>query len=70
MCKNKFKKGETVGIFPEFQDEGDGDYTWIVLDDEEKGRVSISAQNSQLLIKPIHVVKAEWIYHHDPNVEV
>lgn len=57
----KFKCGDIVEILPEFQDLGDDEYVWVVVDDESKGRVSISAENSQLKIKPVHVVRAEWI---------
>lgn len=63
MNQTKFIKGQVVEILPEFQDAGDADYTWIVMDDEEKGRVSISALNSKLNIKPIHVVETAWIRH-------
>lgn len=59
----KFIKGDVVKILPEFQDAGDDDFTWVVLNDEEKGRVDISAVNSPLTIKPIHIVQTEWIEH-------
>ncbi len=58
-----FLKGNIVKIRPEFQDDGDDDFVWVVLSDEEKGRVDISAVNSLLAIKPIHIVKTEWIEH-------
>lgn len=61
--KNKFVKGDPVEILPEFQDEGDDEFLWVVVDDEEKGRVTISALNSALNIKPQHVVQIEWIRH-------
>ena len=50
-----------VKILPEFQDEGDDEFTWIVVNDEEKGRVDISAIDSPLTIKPIHTVQIEWL---------
>lgn len=59
----KFLKGQVVKIRPEFQDEGDDEYTWVVLNDEEKGRVDISAIDSVLKIKPIHTVQVEWLQH-------
>lgn len=59
----KFLKGETVKIRPEFQDDGDDEFTWVVLNDEEKGRVDISAIDSPLTIKPVHTVQTEWIAH-------
>lgn len=57
----KFLKGQVVKIRPEFQDDGDDEYTWVVLNDEEKGRVDISALDSVLKIKPIHTVQVEWL---------
>lgn len=57
----KFLKGQVVKIRPEFQDEGDDEYTWVVLSDEEKGRVDISAIDSLMKIKPIHTVQVEWL---------
>ena len=59
----KFQKGDTVKIRPEFQDDGDDEFTWVVLNDEEKGRVDISAINSPLSIKPTHTVQTDWIEH-------
>jgi hypothetical protein len=56
-----FLKGTVVKIRPEFQDEGDHEFTWVVLADEEKGRVDISAIDSHLSIRPIHTVKVEWL---------
>lgn len=57
----KFQKGDTVRIRPAFQDDGDNEFTWVVLNDEEKGRVDISAIDSPLTIKPVHTVQTEWI---------
>ncbi len=57
----KFFKGDVVRILPEFQDAGDDEFTWVA--DEEKGRVDISAVDSLLTIKPIHIVQADWIEH-------
>ena len=58
---HKFVKGDVVRIKPDFQDSGDDEFTWQVIDDEEKGRVDISAINSPLRVKPIHTVQTEWI---------
>ena len=57
----KLLKGQVVKIRPEFQDEGDDEYTWVVLNDEEKGRVDISAIDSLMKIKPIHTVQVELL---------
>ncbi len=58
-----FKRGNQVEILPEFQDEGDDSFTWIVLDDEEKGRVDITPIDINMKLKPIYTVKVEQIKH-------
>lgn len=50
------KKGDTVEIKKEWQDKGDDQYHFVALDDEEKGRVTISPTNTGLNIASSHVV--------------
>ena len=64
-----FLKGNVVRIRPQFQDAGDNEFTWVVLADEEKGRVDISAIDSILKIKPIHPVQVDWIEHVSDKLE-
>ena len=59
----KFLRGDIVKILPAFQDSGDDEFTWVVVTDEEKGRVDISAIDSPLTIKPVHIVQTDWIEH-------
>lgn len=56
-----FKRGDRVEILKEFQDDGDEEFTWIVLGDEEKGRLDIMPVDIDLEIKPINAVQVEWI---------
>ena len=56
-----FKRGDKVELLKEFQDPGDESFTWIVVGDEEKGRVDITPINIKLDIKPINTVQAHWI---------
>ena len=58
-----YVKGDLIEILPEHQDDGDNEYAWMCVDDEEKGRVTIAAVNSALRITPTHVVNVEWIKH-------
>ena len=62
-----FKRDDVVEILTEFQDPGDSSFTWVVLNDEEKGRVDISPVNISLTIKPIYTLKIEQIKHFDVN---
>lgn len=48
------KKGDEVRILPEFQDAGDADLIWIVMDDEEKGRVDVCPVSVAMKIKPTY----------------
>lgn len=53
--------GEYVEILPEFQDPGDADFDWKVVEGEEKGRLTIQPQNTGMRIAPTYVVQAEWV---------
>lgn len=56
-----YKKGDFVSILPEFRDKGDDQFTWMVMADEEKGRVDICPVNSSLLIKPVYTLRVGQI---------
>ncbi len=56
-----FKRGDIVEILEEFQDQGDSTFIWIVLHDEEKGRVDITPIDIDLKIKPIYTLKTDQI---------
>jgi hypothetical protein len=51
-----FKKGDVVSILPEFQDNSDDQFTWVVMADEEKRRVNICPVNLIFLIKPVYTL--------------
>jgi hypothetical protein len=59
----KFLRGEIVEILEEYRDQGDDKIEWQVVENEEKGRVTLVAANSSLSLKPRFVVQAEWIRH-------
>lgn len=56
-----YRKSDLVSIRTEFQDPGDELLTWIVLDDEEKGRLDISPIGLELAITPIHTVRTDQV---------
>lgn len=56
-----FRKGDHVEILPDFQDEGDADYTWVVVTDEDRGRVDIQPINHPMAIKPTYTVEVGQI---------
>ena len=56
-----FKRADHVELLEQYRDPGDEQFTWIVIGDEEKGRVDIMPVDIALNIKPIYTVKTEWI---------
>lgn len=56
-----FKKGDQVEILPDFQDPGDDGFNWVVLEDEEKGRVDLCPVDINLQIKPRYTVGTHQI---------
>ena len=56
-----FKFGDRVEILEAFQDGGDELFTWVVVGEEEKGRVDISPLDIDLSVKPVYTVQCEWI---------
>lgn len=56
-----FKRGDQVELLEQYRDPGDETFTWVVLADEEKGRVDIMPVDIALQIKPTYTVQADWI---------
>jgi hypothetical protein len=54
-------KGDIVKIRPQWQDKGDDEYTWIARNDEEKGRVDISALELRTGIWPMQTVTVDMV---------
>ena len=55
------KKGDRISILPEYQDRGDNLYIWVVVGDEEKGRVDISPINTGLPLMQIQTVPSYMV---------
>lgn len=56
-----FKKGDKIKIKKEWQDRDDDKYEWFVVDDEEKGKVTISPKISSMRIQPTQIVMTDMI---------
>ncbi len=54
-------KGDIIKILPQWQDKGDDEYTWIARNDEEKGRVDISALELRASIWPMQTVTVDMV---------
>lgn len=55
------KKGDKVKIRPEWRDEGDEDFVWIALEEEDGGRVRIAPLNTGLSIQPNQIVTTDML---------
>lgn len=60
------KKGDEVEILPEWQDEGDGNYTWVAVSDVEKGRLDIRPKDCPMALAPVYTMKEEWVRKAQP----
>ena len=58
-----FRRGDHIEILEQFRDPGDDEFTWVVVGDEEKGRVDICPIDIYMKIKPVQTVNVEWIRH-------
>lgn len=54
-------RGDTVRILPQYQDPGDDDLIWIVVGDEEKGRVDVSPVSIPMKVKPVYTLEVEQV---------
>jgi len=61
MEAKKISKGDIVEILEPYRDEGDEKLVWVAVDNEEKGRVSITPISSTMSIKPTYVMNVEHI---------
>ncbi len=60
------RRGEHLRIRPDWRDEGDEEFDWIALEDEDGGRVLI-APVMDLPIRPQQVVTTDMVEQIDPN---
>lgn len=58
-----FKHGDLVEILEQFQDDGDDQFSWVCVSDEEKDRVDISPLGTKMRIPPVYTVQTNQIRH-------
>jgi len=62
LSKAVIKKGDIITIKPQWQDAGNASFTWVARDDEENGRVDISAvELAYMAVWPAQTVRSEMI---------
>lgn len=55
------KAGEEVELLPEYQDLGDSEFKWVVVEEEDRGRLFISPIGTGLKIVPRYPVERSWV---------
>lgn len=55
------KLGEIVELLPEYQDPGDAEFEWVVVEPEERGRLCISPVGTGMQIAPRYPVERSWL---------
>ncbi len=56
------RKGDVITIKPQWRDKGDENFTWVARNDEEKGRVDISAlELSTMPLWPMQTVRVDML---------
>ena len=56
-----YRTGDSIEILPEFRDPGDEAFDWVVVTDEEKGRVDITPTNHSMAVKPLYTLRSDQI---------
>lgn len=54
-------KADVVEFLPQYRDEGDEDFIWVAVDDEQKARVTLAVLGTNLRIAPTTVACSAWI---------
>ena len=57
----RYKAGDLVEILPQFSDPGDDEFDWVVVTDEEKGRVDLVPTNHTMTVKPVYTLNVDQI---------
>jgi hypothetical protein len=61
-AKAMIKKGDIITIKPQWQDAGAASFAWVARNDEENGRVGISAvELAYMVVWPAQTVRSDMI---------
>ena len=62
LSKAMIKKGDIITIKPQWRDAGDASFKWVARNDEENGRVDISAvELAHMAVWPAQTVRCDMI---------
>ena len=62
LSKAVIKKGDIITIKRQWQDAGDASFTWVARNDEENGRLDISAvELAYMDVWPVQTVRSDMI---------
>jgi hypothetical protein len=62
-----FKIGDVVELLPEYQDPGDSEFEWVVVEAEDRGRLVISPFGTGLKVVPKYRVERAWVRRSGPS---
>lgn len=55
------QRNEYVEILPQFQDPGDDEFVRVVIEGEEKGRLTVATLGTGMRITPTSVLQVGWV---------
>lgn len=55
------KIGDAVELLPEYQDPGDSEFEWVVVEPEDRGRLVISPLGTGLRVVSRYPVERAWV---------
>ena len=53
--------GDSVELLPQYQDPGDAEFEWVVVEAEDRGRLVISPLGTGLKLVPKYPVERSWV---------
>lgn len=59
--RKQFKTGDVVTIRPEWSDDGDEQFRWVAMEDEDGGRIRIQLMDTGLPLPPNQIVTIDMI---------
>lgn len=57
----QLKIGDAVELLPEYQDPGDSEFEWVVVEAEDRGRLVISPLGTGMKVIPTFPVERAWV---------
>ncbi len=62
------RKGQKVYIRPEWQDDGDDEFLWIAIEDEDRGLVKVVTFMPELRFSPVSWIETRMLIAGDSTL--